>query len=111
MLEPVTHRIVIKPESVIEQDEAYKIAKRMQLDLSHEKKITREQAAVDKGVVVSFGPTVFQDFHTDNPLTLGDEVIYARHAGKPVKDGDVEYVVINDEDVVAIVRKADRKDA
>ena len=105
MIEPVTHRIVVKPESIVEQDEAYKIAKRMQLDLSHEKKIDREQAAVDKGVVVSFGPTVFADFNTENPLKAGDEIVYARHAGKPVKDGDVEYVIINDSDVVAIMRK------
>jgi len=109
MIEPVAHRIVVKPYAIEEHDEAYKAAKRMGLDLSLEKTVNREQAAVDRGTVVSFGPTVFKDFGTDNPLTIGDEIVYARHAGKQVEDiyTKDKFVIINDEDVVAIFRKAE----
>lgn len=106
MIEPVTFRIVIKPFSIEEKDETYAIAQRLKLDMSHEKKIQREQAAVDEGVVVSFGPTAFQEFGCDNPLKVGDSIIYARHSGKEVVDPATKekLVIINDSDVVAILR-------
>lgn len=107
MIEPVIHRIVVKPFDVTEKDEAYQAAKRMGLDLTLEKTVNREQAAVDRGTVVSIGPTAFQAFGADSPLKPGDEIVYARHAGKAVKDiyTDEEFILINDEDVVAIFRK------
>ena len=107
MIEPVAHRIVVKPFSIEEEDEAYKAAKRMGLDLSLEKTKDREQAAVDRGTVVRLGESVYKDFGIDNPLTVGDEIVYARHAGKAVEDiyTKEKFVIINDEDVVAIFRK------
>lgn len=104
---PVTFRILLKPYLVEEQDEAYKIAKRLNMDMSQEKKLEREQAAVDQGVVVSFGPTAFEEFGCPNPLKVGDEIVFARHAGKEVVDPVTKekFVIINDSDVVAILRK------
>lgn len=104
MLECVTFRVLVKPENIVEKDTAYAAAKRMGLDLSMETKVSREQAAVDVGTVVSFGPTAFKDFGVDNPVKVGDKIIYAKHAGKAVKDGEEDFVVINDEDIVLIVR-------
>lgn len=104
MIECVTFRVLVKPENIVEKDSAYAAAKRMGLDLSMETKVNREQAAVDEGIVVGFGPTAFKDFGVDNPVKVGDKIIYAKHAGKAVKDGEEDFVVINDEDIVAIVR-------
>lgn len=106
MIEPTTFRIIVKPFDISEKDEAYKAAKRMGLDLSLEKTAKREQAAVDRGTVVSFGPVAFAAFNTENPLKVGDEIVYAKHAGKEVEDIYTKetFVVINDEDVVAIFR-------
>lgn len=104
MIECVTFRVLVKPENIVEKDSAYAAAKRMGLDLSMETKVNREQAAVDEGIVVGFGPTAFKDFGIDNPVKVGDKIIYAKHAGKAVKDGEEDFVVINDEDIVAIVR-------
>lgn len=109
MIIPVAHRVIVKPIDVMEDDEAYKAAKRLGLDLSMENKLKREQDAVDRGIVVSFGPTVFADFGTENPLKIGDEIVYARHAGKKVEDGETDYLVLNDEDVICIIKK-DAKD-
>lgn len=68
----------------------------------------REQVAMDKGTVVSIGPTAFQDYKFDNPLKVGDHIVYAKFAGKEVVDPEdsVKYVVILDEDVVAVLRGA-----
>ena len=101
----VTHRILVKPLDVFEEDEAYKAARRMGLDLSLENKLKREQQAIDRGTVLSWGPTAFSDFNTENPLQVGDTVVYARHSGKEIEDKDIKYVVLNDEDIVAIIRE------
>ncbi len=105
-IDVVTFRVLVKPHDVLEKDDAYAAAKRMGLDLSLETKLGREQAAVDEGTVVSFGPTVFKDYGVDNPIKVGDVVVYAKHAGKKIVDptDKVEYLCINDEDVVAIIR-------
>ena len=107
MIEAVAHRVVVKPFLIEEEDEAYKAAPRMGLDLSLETTKDREQAAVDRGTIVSFGPSAFKDFGIENPLQAGDEIIYARHSGKAVEDiyTKDKFVIINDEDVVAILRK------
>lgn len=106
MIECVTFRVLIKPKDITQEDPAYAAAKRMGLDMSLETKVNREQAAVDEGTVISFGPTAFKDFGVDNQINVGDYVVYAKHAGKAVKDTDgTEYVLINDEDICAIVRK------
>lgn len=110
MLKPVTFRILVKPIDILEVDETWKAAKRAGLDLSGtEKERRREQNAVDRGIVLDFGPVVFEAYNTPNPLKIGDEVIYARHAGKEVVDpyGDPaeKLIFLNDEDIVSIVRK------
>lgn len=106
MIEPVTHRIIVLPFDVTEADEIFKKAKSAGITLAGTQ-MDREQDAVDRGTVVSFGPSAFRDFGTDNPLAVGDEIVYARHAGKKVEDiyTKEKFVVINDEDVVAIFRK------
>ena len=108
-IECVTFRVLVKPYDVTEHDAAYQAAKRLNLDLSHEKKLNREQAAMDKGVVLGWGPTAFSDYNVPNPLTKGDEIVYAKHAGKEIEDPATgeKLVIINDEDVVAIIRKAE----
>jgi co-chaperonin GroES (HSP10) len=103
-IKPVIHRILVKPDVLEEVDETYKKAKQAGIVLDFNER-DREQAAVDTGVVVDFGPTVFQDFHTGNPLNVGTRIVYARYGGKAVTDPEtrVKYVLLNDEDVIAIL--------
>lgn len=113
MIEPVTHRILIKQLDVIEEDATFKSARASGIVLPREGQMEREQAAVDRGIVVKSGPTAFLEFHTDNPLNEGDVIVFARHGGKTVRDPDqavddtTKYIVLNDEDVIAILRKKD----
>lgn len=101
-IQPVTFRIVIKPHDIVEEDALLARAKAAGLQLLDNK---REQDAMDKGTVVSFGPTAFQEFNTPNPLQIGDVVVYARHAGKTVADSGEDFLLINDADVVCIIKK------
>lgn len=105
-IQPVTFRIVVKPFDVQETDPTFKNAKAAGIELPRGMEMKREQQAVDRGTVVSFGPVAFAAYNTPNPLKVGDEIVYARHAGKEVEDiyTKEKFVVINDEDVVVIYR-------
>lgn len=98
----VTFRILVKPDDVLEKK--YKTEIKGFVIAGMEKE--REQQAVDVGTVVNIGPTAFKDYDVENPLSVGDKVVYAKFAGKEVVDPetDEKFLVINDEDVVAILR-------
>lgn len=106
MIIPILHRILVKPDNVLEKDKAFQAAHRLGLEIVG-KELDREQGAVDTGVVVDFGPTVFKDFQADNPLFKGTRVVYAKYGGKSVEDTDKQkYVLLNDEDIIAIIKEA-----
>jgi chaperonin GroES len=98
MIEPVGYRVVVKPENVEEITQGGII-------LAREAKLAEEQA-IDRGLVIQIGPSAFHDEKVaGTQLKIGDHVVYAKYAGKRVKDKDgVDYLVINDEDIVAILK-------
>lgn len=102
----VLHRFLVKPFKLEEVDKDIARARALGIQLIDSEN-KREQAAVDKGVVVDIGPTAFKDFGTESPIKVGDVVAFAKYGGKTIKDpdDDVEYVVLNDEDLVAILTK------
>lgn len=104
MIEPVTHKIIIKPDALDEADADRKKALALGLALPDVDK--RTMASVDRGTVVIVGPTAFRDFGCECPLAPGMRISYARHSGKWITDLDgTEYVVINDEDVCGIFKE------
>lgn len=105
-IKPVLHRILVKPLKLDEIDKDFISAKAAGIIIP-EKEKSREQAAVDKGIVVDIGSTAFKDFGTDSPIKIGDEVAFARYGGKTIKDSATEedYVLLNDEDIIAILTK------
>lgn len=107
MIVPTTHRILVKPDLVEEIDAVVKSAKAAGIHMVDFDSKKREQAGVDSGRVVAFGPTAFQDFNTENPLKPNDYIAYARFAGKYIKDPftQEEFVLLNDEDVVCIFKE------
>lgn len=111
MIVPVTHRVLVKQLDVYEEDAAFKSARALGIEIPKQGQMEREQAAVDRGEVVAFGPTSFKDFGAENPLKVGDVIVFARHGGKTIRDpdqvDDTKYIVLNDEDVIAIIKKAD----
>ena len=103
-IEVLTFRILIKPVDVIQ--EKYKTSIPNFIVAGDQK--DREQKGVDIGTVVSVGPTAFNDYKVECPVAPGDQIVFAKFAGKPVVDPDcpeAQFVVINDEDAIAIIRK------
>lgn len=56
-----------------------------------------------KGEVIAVGPGRVSDDGTRIPMELavGDRVIYSKYAGTEYKDGDDEYLILRDSDVLA----------
>lgn len=109
MIVPILHRILVKQDKLEEKDETYKRATASGIVIPNLDERSREQAAIDTGVVVSMGETAFQDFGAKNPLVIGDYVVFAKHAGKLIVDPetDEKFVALNDEDVIAkLVKEA-----
>jgi co-chaperonin GroES (HSP10) len=105
MIVPLLHRILVKQDSLEEKDEVFARAKKANIIIDVGSERDREQAAIDSGEVVSIGPTAFRDFGFDTPpIKVGDFIVFAKYGGKTVVDPEtkVKYVVLNDEDVVAL---------
>jgi co-chaperonin GroES (HSP10) len=106
-IRPFNNKLIIKPYKITETDSVYKSAIAAGIQLPDEDKRKREQAAVDQGTVVAVGPTVFSDFGCPGTVAVGDEVVFAKYAGKEIVDPDTgeTFTAINDEDLVAILKK------
>lgn len=63
-----------------------------------------ERAGMNSGVVVDIGPTAWLDPRLGGKpwCKVGDKIRWPRYAGAIVREGDVDYHFINDEDVLSI---------
>jgi len=96
-IEPVLHRVLVKPDSVEEKTSSGIL---LALD-------KREEAAVERGTVVLVGSTAFKEFGTtaeEQGVVSGARITFAKYAGKTIKDGDVKLIMLNDEDVVGVLK-------
>jgi len=110
---PCGHRVLVRQDKYDEHDEVLNSAKKAGLLLSLDPQV-RYQASVDKGIVVAVGKTAWKDFGEGDPwATKGDSVVFAKNAGKLVHDpvekhlpeaDRTPYVLLNDEDIIAILR-------
>lgn len=93
---PVLHRILIKPDKLEEKTAGGII-------IQYDK---REEAAVEKGVVILVGSTAYKEFGTtavEQGIVPGARVSFAKYAGKTIMDGDTKYICCNDEDVIGVL--------
>lgn len=94
---PKGHRVLIKTDAVEEVTESGIIL--------HNETTKKEQLAEIRGTVIELGSTAYSDQKQPwcNP---GDKVIFAKYAGL-LYDGkdEVQYRVINDLDVVAVIEE------
>lgn len=104
-IKPILHRILVKPDKLEDKDKLFAAAKAAGIQFEFSNERSREQQAIDTGTVLDFGPTVFKDFGADNPLKIGDNVVFAKYGGKSIEDPETKqrYVLLNDEDVIAIL--------
>lgn len=95
-INPVLHRILILPDKLEEKTASGLI-------IQYDK---REEAAVEKGTVISVGNTAYVEFGTtavDLGVVPGARVTFAKYAGKTIMDGETRYLLVNDEDIVGVL--------
>lgn len=101
-IEPRTVTVLIKPKKVPDQMKGIFLPASVR---------NREQQAVTEGEVVAIGPDAWNDYK-DTGAEVGDWVFYAQYAGFFVPDPDEKdrdgYVLVNDEDIKAVLKR--RKD-
>lgn len=102
MIKPAGHRLVVKPFKQEEVDEVYKRAKLAGFEIVNANQ-ARENASVDKGVVLAIGPTAWPN--EDPWCKVGDTILFVKFSPKFVEDPETKETVgiLNDEDVVAVV--------
>lgn len=118
MIIPVGHRLLVKAFKQIEVDEVLRKAKdsgfldnfQIVREAGQEK---RDDASVDKGVVLAIGPGCWLEFGDGSPwCKIGDEIYFAKFSGKIVTDPEdnEDYFLMNDEDVCAVISKKETND-
>lgn len=107
MLKVCGHRILLKPFTLEEVDDAYKRAKAVGIEIPVLEELKREQNAIDRAVVVSVGDTAWKDFGGGPWAKEGDLIIYPKYSGKWVEDPSdkQKYLILNDEDVLCVVQE------
>lgn len=107
MLNPLGHRVLIKQDKLEDTDPTFNAAKKAGIALPQNLELEREQAAVDKGVIVAIGHTCWQDPTLGGVpwAAVGDYVYFAKYAGRVITDpvDKEKYILINDEDLIAKV--------
>lgn len=93
---PYLHRALVKPkkaETVTESGIIISLNER------------RETASAEEGVILAIGDTFGEAYNAKQNPEVGDRVYFAKYSGKWIKDENGEdLVLLNDEDVVAIIK-------
>lgn len=116
MITPCGHRLLVKPYKQVEVDEVMRKAKDFLKDfqiVKAEGQERREDASVDKGIVLAIGTSAWSGFGDGSPWCgVGDEIFFAKFAGKMIDDPETgeALMLMNDEDVVAIISKKENND-
>lgn len=111
MIQAVGFRVLVKPREV-EETTASGIV------LATDKKLDKGATVI--GTVIHVGPEAFRSYNRSAGfkdyfpwVKSGDEIYYAKYSGKWVDDPDepgVEYLMLNDEDIVGIIKHANNPD-
>lgn len=105
MIKPCGHKVIVKPDDIETETEGGIILK---VDEKMEK------GGIQRGILVAHGNQAWKAFSNDftgkpwaNP---GDYVIFAKFAGKFIQDPftEEEYLIMNDEDVLAIITEEEK---
>jgi len=92
-VKPLADRVLVKP---VEREEMTKSGIVLP-DTAREKPQEGIVEAVGPGRVLDSGQTV------PVSVEVGDRVLYAKYAGNEFKLGDVEYLLVSERDVLAVV--------
>lgn len=98
-IRPCGHRVVVKPLEIGEYDKQIASARKLGLIIQEDIRTT-----VDQGIVVKVGPSAFSD---EEPWCKeGDKICFAKYSGKGVEMDGVDYLVLNDDDILCVLEES-----
>lgn len=95
MLKPIGDRIVVRPKSAEEMTKSGIILP----DTAKERPQEGEVMAVGTGRIMDDGTVVALS------VKVGDTVLFSKYGGTEVKIGGEEYIILREDDVLAILEK------
>ena len=98
-LKPLGDRVVIKPSDKEEKTKSGILLP----DTAKEKPQEGTVQAVGTGRILDSGAKVPME------LKVGDKILYAKYAGNEFKIDDVEYLIVSEKDVLAVVGSNGKK--
>ena len=97
-IEPLDLKVLVRPDTAEEITKGGIIIPDSTKD--------RNKFAVTKATLVSVGDNAFKEWGVGNAPKVGSRILMAQYAGARVKGRDgQEYVIMNDEDVLAIIEE------
>lgn len=113
MIKILLHRVLVELEDLKRQHEVeMPDGSKVVLEMAYGEYETRLQASTTEGKVVAVGETAFRDYgYKECPLAIGDRIVFAKYAGRPVLDPDEpekKMALLNDEDVLAIIKSKEK---
>ena len=100
-IKPVEYKCVVRLFKVEDADPLMASAKAAGIEIPQQM-MEREQQAQVKAEMMAIGGNAFEDFKGLRPET-GDTVLVAKYAGLLYEEEGVEYRIINDKDVCAVL--------
>lgn len=95
-IQPADVKVLVRPDPVEEKTKGGIIL----ADVTKE----RDKYATTRGALIAKGPNAFAEWGEAAAFGLGSRVVFAQYAGLRVKGDDGEdYLVMNDEDLIAEV--------
>lgn len=99
-IHPTWARVLVRPLKVSESDKTFKNS---QIIIPDEA-MAREQRAQTKAILVAIGGDCFMDWNTRGPIPqIGDTVFVEKYVGFHIKHNDVDYQLINDDQILAVL--------
>lgn len=92
-IKPLGDRVLVKPAEVKETKKGGIIIP----DTVKEKPMEGEVVAAGPGKISDSGTRMAMD------LKAGDKVLYGKYSGTEVKIGDVEYLIMHTDDILAVI--------
>lgn len=94
-LKPLNDRVIVKPKDTVEKSKGGVI---LPDTASKEKPI--------EGTVIAVGPGKLNDNGERTPLEVkkDDQIIFSKYAGTEIKVDDDSYLILREEDILAIIK-------
>lgn len=107
MIDVILNRVLVRPEALKREHKIEGTS--ISLAIAHPNEKQAEASRVE-GTVVKIGPTSYKDLTDEMPIAVGDHVVFARYSGVFVTDPETKetLVVLNDSDVLCVVRQGDK---